>query len=173
MRGFAPADELVAWRVPKGATFAVEQKTQNHFRPVAISSPQNRITWLRNSLRSNSARQIVEFGTATPPRPTRERYLRNKSNFQSWGGVGQTLLNTILMPDLNCTHVRRNFRERFQVSTRALLYTIPRPQFRTPISAYAFSMKLRKSSDCDRKNLRKLKFFRLSVSQILNSTRYS
>jgi len=30
MPGFGPAAELVAWRVPKGATFVVEQKEHAH-----------------------------------------------------------------------------------------------------------------------------------------------
>ena len=35
--GFAPAAELVAWRVPKGATFVVEQKAPKPLTPRLVS----------------------------------------------------------------------------------------------------------------------------------------
>ena len=35
--GFAPAGELVAWRVPKGATFVVEQKAPKPLTPRLVS----------------------------------------------------------------------------------------------------------------------------------------
>ena len=38
MPGFGPAAELVAWRVPKGATFVVEQKDPKPLTPRPVSS---------------------------------------------------------------------------------------------------------------------------------------
>jgi len=38
MPGFVPAAELVAWRVPKGATFVVEQKDPKPVIPCPASS---------------------------------------------------------------------------------------------------------------------------------------
>ncbi len=41
--------------------------------PCGSPSSQRRITWLRNSLRSDSPRQIVEFGVWTQPRAKRNK----------------------------------------------------------------------------------------------------
>ena len=38
MPGFGPAAELVAWRVPKGATFVVEQNDPKPLTPRPVSS---------------------------------------------------------------------------------------------------------------------------------------
>jgi hypothetical protein len=40
MPGFGPAAELVAWRVPKGATFVVEQKDPKPLTPRPVSSDE-------------------------------------------------------------------------------------------------------------------------------------
>ena len=40
MPGFGPAAELVAWRVPKGATFIVEQKDPKPLTPRPASSDE-------------------------------------------------------------------------------------------------------------------------------------
>jgi len=40
--------------------------------PFGVPVPQHRIIWLRNSLRSNSARQIVGFDAVAQPRPRRQ-----------------------------------------------------------------------------------------------------
>jgi len=66
MPGFGPAAEVLLFRQkdPKPCSPGCG--------PFGIPSPRHRITWLRNSLRSNSVHQIVEFGTVAQLRPRRE-----------------------------------------------------------------------------------------------------
>ncbi len=54
--------------------FCFGKRAENHSRPCAalrVPSLPHQITWLRNSLRSNSARRSGRFGAAAPPRPRR------------------------------------------------------------------------------------------------------
>ncbi len=59
-------------------------------RPFGSSSPPNRITWLRNLLRSNSPRQIVGFVASAQPRP------RGINFYECWGSSVQPLCDANL-----------------------------------------------------------------------------
>ena len=76
--GFGPAAELVAWRVPKGATFVVEQKDPitvalfetHHATMTSRPASSNRWTQVKgrraNSPRSNKAPQLIRSSTLGP-----------------------------------------------------------------------------------------------------------
>ncbi len=71
-------------------SFCFGKRTQNHFRPCASlrgSAPPYRITWLRNSLRSDSARRKVGFGTAARPHPRRVGGNKSKKDQRDFAGV--------------------------------------------------------------------------------------
>ena len=66
------------------------QKDQNHFRPCASLRgplPPYRITWLRNSLCSDSARRKVGFGTAARPHPKQVGGNKSKKDQRDFAGV--------------------------------------------------------------------------------------
>ncbi len=66
MPGFAPArrDPFVSAKGPKTIFVCARPCGYLHLRP--------EYRWLRNSLRSDNARQSGRFGAPVPPRPTRE-----------------------------------------------------------------------------------------------------
>ncbi len=71
LAGFRPRTTRFL-RLGSGPAFCFGKRTQSHFRLCASLrgfSPPYRITWLRNSLRSDSARRMVGFGTAARPYP--------------------------------------------------------------------------------------------------------
>ena len=80
--GVSPPRDEVPSALAQDKLFGFGQKTQNHFCPCA--APRRRggrlfgclrlcheSRWLRNSLRSDSARQSGRFGAASPLHPTR------------------------------------------------------------------------------------------------------
>ena len=73
-RGFAPA-RRGSFGVGSGQALLFRQNGRKPFPPVrgpsGVPTPQPRIIWRRNSLRSDSARQRGRFGAAAPPRPRR------------------------------------------------------------------------------------------------------
>ena len=58
--GFAPAGELVAWRVSKGATFVMEQKGPNNGRALrdaaCTDAPSGHIQWDERRMESGPTR---------------------------------------------------------------------------------------------------------------------
>ena len=63
---------FAGFRPRTARSFCFGKRTQNHGRPGAarwVPLPRSRNLGLRNSLRSNSPRPHIEFGTGAQPRP--------------------------------------------------------------------------------------------------------
>ena len=63
---------LAGFRPRTPRSFCFGKRTQNHGRPgvaLRVPAPQSRLLGLRNSLRSDSPRPPIDFGTAAQPRP--------------------------------------------------------------------------------------------------------
>ena len=76
MRGGSPphaeGEGFAGVRPRTARSFCFGKRTQNHGRPgvaLRVPLPQSRLLGLRNSLRSNSPRPHIEFGTGAQPRP--------------------------------------------------------------------------------------------------------
>ena len=82
--GFAPAGEVVAWRVPKGATFVVEQKDPKPLTPRLASWERTDVNLRRADQLAESILSHVEGIKQGPPTEERVPPLGRTAGVGTW-----------------------------------------------------------------------------------------